>query len=79
MTTTRFAPRPTTTAGAPPAPQATGRGGLGSLLLDIGVPLASYYLLRKAGCGQVAAASASTPVSASAAGVADAGTLEAGS
>ena len=60
MTTTRFPARPATNAAAPLAPQTErqarpGRGGLSSLLLDIGVPLASYYLLRKAGCGQVTA------------------------
>jgi hypothetical protein len=59
MTTTRFTARPATTAAAPRRP---GRGGLSSLLLDIGVPLASYYLLRKAGCGQVTALALSSLV-----------------
>jgi hypothetical protein len=64
MTTTRFSARQATGAGRPPAPPAKrpGRGGLSSLLLDIGVPLASYYLLRKAGCGQVAALALSSVV-----------------
>ena len=67
MTTTRFSSRPATAAAAPLTPQTArparpGRGGLRSLLLDIGVPLASYYLLRKAGCGQITALALSSVV-----------------
>jgi hypothetical protein len=53
MTTSRFTPWPTPPAGAPRA--RTAGGGLRPLIIDVGVPLASYYLLRKAGCAQVTA------------------------
>jgi hypothetical protein len=51
MTTTRLSSPPATPKQALAAPRA--HGGLRSLAVDIGVPLASYYLLRKAGCDVV--------------------------
>jgi hypothetical protein len=54
MTTT---PLSTLSATRKAAPQAAppGHGGLRSLVVDVGVPLASYYLLRAAGCDVVVA------------------------
>ena len=54
MTATRFSAPPTagqgTSAAAPPA-----RGGFRSLILDIGIPVGSYYVLRALGCDVVTA------------------------
>jgi hypothetical protein len=54
MTATRSSPPPTaekeTSRAASPA-----RGGFRSLILDIGIPVGSYYLLRAAGCDVVTA------------------------
>jgi hypothetical protein len=51
MTTTRLSTPPATREPVVAAPRA--HGGLRSLAVDVGVPLASYYLLRKAGCDVV--------------------------
>ena len=51
MTTTRLSSPPAARKQAPAAPRA--HGGLRSLAVDVGVPIASYYLLRKAGCDVV--------------------------
>ena len=52
MTATRFSPPPAavqvTSRTAPPV-----RGGFRSLILDIGIPVGSYYLLRALGCDVV--------------------------
>jgi len=58
MTTTRLSSPPATPKQALAAPRA--HGGLRSLAVDIGVPLASYYLLRKAGCDVVTALAVSS-------------------
>lgn len=54
MTATRFSASPAagqgTSAAAPPA-----AGGFRSLILDIGLPVGSYYLLRAVGCDVVTA------------------------
>lgn len=67
MTTTPLSAPPATQISAPlatwkAAPQAAppGHGGLGSLVVDVRVPLASYYLLRAAGCGVVVASALSS-------------------
>lgn len=60
MTTSRFALRPAPPAGLRRA-RAAG-GGLRPLIIDVGIPLASYYLLRKAGCAQVTALALSSVV-----------------
>jgi hypothetical protein len=57
MTSSRFTPRPAPLRAAPAA-----GGGLRPLIIDVGVPLASYYLLRKAGCAQVTALALSSVV-----------------
>ena len=61
MTTTPFSSLPTPPAGAPRAPRPA-IGGLGPLIIDVGIPLASYYLLRKAGCTQLTALGLSSVV-----------------
>ena len=57
MTSSRFTPRPAPLRTAPAA-----GGGLRPLLIDVGIPLASYYLLRKVGCAQVTALALSSVV-----------------
>jgi hypothetical protein len=52
MTTTRIAIRPPADR---PRAALPGGGGLRPLVIDVGIPLASYYLLRKAGCDTVTA------------------------
>src|ERR1700722_15153701 len=52
MTTTRIATQP---AAETPKAARTGSGGLRPLVIDVGIPLASYSLLRKAGCDTVTA------------------------
>ena len=54
MTATRFSPPPTAGQDTPPAVPPAG-GGFRSLILDIGIPVGSYYLLRAAGCDVVTA------------------------
>src|ERR1700755_2959825 len=51
MTTTRLSTPPPARGDVPRA--APAGGGLRSLVVDLAIPLASYYLLRRAGCGLV--------------------------
>jgi hypothetical protein len=53
MTTTTVSAPPTTRKATPV--RAPGQGGVRSLAVDVGVPLASYYLLRAVGCDVVIA------------------------
>jgi hypothetical protein len=60
MTTTRLSFPPATRKQAPAAPRAP--DGLRSLAVAVGVPLASYYLLRKAGCDVVTSLAVSSTI-----------------
>jgi hypothetical protein len=62
MTTTRLGAPLATRRDAPRA--APAGGGLRSLLVDLAIPLVSYYLLRRAGCGLVTSLALSSVASA---------------